>query len=170
MTKENEGPQEPKEERLKENNKKRFTKNFYSVIIIAVVLIITSIVIYSYRSDTTELTKVSDIEISFTPNPVLCEDGEWNWKVNISENGKAITDLKTFSRKIYRDNECLVTYVYDEIQIKKWLDSTTLTASSPLSFDAGFNCQEITHEIDLIEGISRSGVPVKLSGKVNFLF
>ena len=41
MTKENEGPQEPKEERLKENNKKRFTKNFYSVIIIAVVLIIT---------------------------------------------------------------------------------------------------------------------------------
>jgi len=170
MTEKNEDSQEPEEKRLKKKNKKRLTKSFYSVIIIAVILIIASIIVYSYRSGATKSTELPDIKISFTPNPVLCEDGQWNWKVNISESGKAITDLKTFSRKIYRGNECLVTYVYDEIQIEKWLNSKILTASSPLSFDAGFPCQEITHEIDIIEGISRDGVRVESSGKVNFSF
>jgi len=158
-----------KEEKPK-HSKKRLTKNLYSVIIIAIILIVTSIIVYSYRYNTTEPTEASDIKISFTPNPVLCEDGQWRWEVNISENSEAITNLKTFSRKIYRGDECLVTYTYDEMQIEKWLDSKTLTASSPLSFDAGFPCQEVTHEIDIVKGIDKNGNHVEASGKIDFLF
>jgi len=151
---------------------KKIFKKFCFIIIIFIILITTLIIIYSSYSNIIKLEKIANINISFTPNPVLCENEIWRWKTTISMEGETIINLKTFSRKIYKENECLVTYVYDETQIEKWLNSAALTAFSPLSFDVDgkFPCQEITHEIDIIEGIDENGNQIESSGRIDFSF
>lgn len=151
---------------------KKIFKKFCFIIIILIILITASIIIYSRYSNIVKPKEASIINISFIPNPVLCENEIWSWKTIISIEGETVIDLKTFSRKIYKGNECLVTYVYDETQIEKWLSSAVLTASSPLSFDVdgSFPCQEMTHEIDIIEGIDENGNQIKSSGRIDFSF
>ncbi len=112
--------------------------------------------------------KTAQLEITFDPNPVPCENEHLSWKTIISEiNGVGVT-LETIVQDVYVGDEKVASHTYDEVWMEEWLGSSYIPAFSSMTITAGCGCM-VTHEIFTVNGIDNNGHEVQATGRVDAL-
>lgn len=111
----------------------------------------------------------AEIEVTFRPSPVPCEDGYWEWQAVFSEaNGIGVKlDNLTYAR--YGPHRPDIRD-YDSSWIgKNMLPSAYLPAYGSAGFRARFPCQAVDYAIYTVTGVDDNGHEIKAVGRVDFL-
>jgi hypothetical protein len=140
-------------------------KNIY-ILIIAVLLILISL------SGCTGV-KTANLEISFDPNPVYCENNELHWRVIISETSGVGVNLKTIVQDVYVGDDYIGNFhTSNEAEIEEWWGTSYLSAFSSMDFNAGMGTCEGNTGITIkckVTGIDDNGNPIEATGRVDLL-
>ncbi len=133
---------------------------------ICILIIVVLLILISLSGCTG--VKIANLEISFDPNPVYCENDHLYWDVIISETNGVGVSLKTIVQDVYVGDEKVNSHFYDENWMQENLGSSYLPAFSSMINGAGSNCG-ITHEVFTVTGIDDNGHEVEATGKVETL-
>jgi len=117
--------------------------------------------------------KTANLEISFDPNPVYCENNELHWRVIISETSGVGVNLKTIVQDVYVENDYIVNWhTNNEAEIEEWWGTSYLSAFSSMDFNAGMGTCEGNTSITIkckVTGIDDNGNPIEAMGEVDLL-
>ena len=136
------------------------------------ILIIVVLVILISLSGCTGV-KTANIEISFDPNPVYCENNELHWRVIISETSGVGVNLKTIVQDVFIGDDYIGNfYTSNEAWIEDELGTSYLSAFSSIDFNAGMGTCEGNTGITIkckVTGIDDNGNPIEATGRVDLL-
>ncbi len=110
--------------------------------------------------------KTAQLEISFDPDPVPCENGHQYWDVIISEINGIGVNLKTETQDIYVGDQKVASFFYDEAWMQEHLGSSYLPAFSSMVISAGCGC-EVTHEVFTFTGVDDNGHEVETTARID---
>lgn len=131
------------------------------------VLILVAVILLISLSGCTGLgLKTAQLEISFDPDPVPCENGHQYWDVIISEINGIGVNLKTETQDIYIGDQKVASFFYDEAWMQEHLDSSYLPAFSSMVISAGCIC-EVTHEVFTFTAIDDNGHEVETTARID---
>lgn len=133
---------------------------------ICILIIVVLLILISLSGCTG--VKTANLEISFDPNPVYCENDHLYWDVIISETNGIGVSLKTIVQDVYVGDEKVNSYFYDENWMQENLGSSYLSAFSSMTNGSGCGCY-VTHQIFTVTGIDDNGHEVEATGRVDLL-
>ena len=117
--------------------------------------------------------KTANLEISFDPNPVYCENNEIHWRVIISETNGIGVNLKTIVIDVYVGDDYYGNLdTFNETWIEEEWDTSYLSAYSSIDFNAGMGTCEGNTGITIkykVTGIDDNGNPIEATGEVDLL-
>jgi len=117
--------------------------------------------------------KTANLEISFDPNPVYCENNGLHWRVIISETSGVGVNLKTIVQDVYVGDDYIGNfYTSNEAWIEEELGTSYLSAFSSMGFNAGMSPCEGNTGITIkckVTGIDDNGNPIEATGRVDLL-
>lgn len=117
--------------------------------------------------------KTANLEISFDPNPVYCENNELHWRVIISETSGVGVNLKTIVQDVYIGDDYIGNWhTNNEAWIEEELGTSYLSAFSSMDFNAGMGTCEGNTGIAIkckVTGIDDNGNPIEATGRVDLL-
>jgi len=119
-------------------------------------------------------TAKAKLEISFFPNPVICKDGDFLWKVVLTEVNGVGVELDRLDY-IYYDNNlgCIdkETFYDSDIMYLFNLNNPYLPPYFRRNSGFGFPCRQSTINVDYaiftIAGIDENGNEIEASGRVD---
>lgn len=107
------------------------------------------------------------IEITFSTNPVPCENGYWDWRITYTEvNGIGLT-FEDETIYVYRNSSLLTTYDNGVYYFAGKLPDAYLPAYGSVDFGGHINCQNITHFIFTATGVDDNGNKITVTGRVD---
>ena len=109
------------------------------------------------------------IEITFSANPVPCENGRWQWRIIFTEVNGIGVKVKNVKRCSYKNSRLLQTIIWDGANVLMWFSDAYLPAYGSVNKGAGFPCQNVTHNVYTVTGIDDNGNEVTAEGKVEFV-
>ena len=117
--------------------------------------------------------KTANLEISFDPNPVYCENDRLYWRIIISETNGVGVNLKTIVQDVYvGDNYIGNFYTSNEAWIEEELGTSYLSAFSSIDFNAGCSPCEGNTGITIkckVTGIDDNGHQVEVTAKLELM-
>jgi outer membrane murein-binding lipoprotein Lpp len=108
------------------------------------------------------------IEITFSANPVPCENGYWDWRTIYTEvNGIGVT-FENINSYEYRDNDLLYTFIHEKDFISEKLPGAYLPAYGSVDWGGHISCSEnATHFVSTMSGIDDNGNKITATGRVD---
>lgn len=107
------------------------------------------------------------IEITFSSNPLPCEDGYWTWRTIYTEvNGIGVT-FNNFKSEMYRNTRLLHTYSHDRAFIAGKLPDAYLPAYGSEDWGGHIPCQNITHIVKTMSGIDDNGNEITAEARLD---
>lgn len=117
--------------------------------------------------------KTANLEISFDPNPVYCENNELLWRVIISETSGVGVNLKTIVQDVYVGDDYIGNfYTHNEAGIEEGLGTSYLSAFSSIDFNAGMGPCEGNTGITIkckVTGIDDNGHQVEATAELELM-
>ncbi len=116
-------------------------------------------------------TDRTEIEITFSPNPVPCQDGHWRWTVTLKEVNGVGVKLDSIILKVYgADAEGV--YLVASWNDESWLNSLKhyLKPFGHASSRRFFTCAAgTTYTVFTVTGVDDNGHWIRAEGRVDFL-
>ena len=138
---------------------------------ICILIIVVLLILISLSGCTG--VKTANLEISFDPNPVYCENDHLYWRVIISETNGVGVNLKTIVQDAYIGDDYIGNwYTNNEAWIEEQLGTSYLSAFSSMDFNAGMGTCEGNTGIAIkckVTGIDDNGNPIEATGRVDLL-
>jgi hypothetical protein len=105
---------------------------------ICILIIVVLLILISLSGCTG--VKTANLEISFDPNPVYCENGHLYWDVIISETNGIGVNLKNITIDTYVGDDYIGNYhIFDESWMEEALGTSYLSASSSVNYSSGID-------------------------------
>lgn len=114
----------------------------------------------------------AEIEVSFSANPVPCENGMWEWRAIFTEVTGIGVALENLEICVYRNSRLLRRDTSDKDYLERWLLEV---ADFPNAYLPGYGkvdsggrrpCQDITHMVYTLTGIDDNGNEITAEGRV----
>ena len=138
---------------------------------ICILIIVVLLILISLSGCTG--VKTANLEISFDPNPVYCENNELHWRVIISETNGVGVNLKTIVNDVYIGDDYISHWhTSNEAEIEEWFGTSYLAAFSSMDFNAGMDPCEGNTGISIkckVTGIDDNGNPIEATNRVDLL-
>ena len=117
--------------------------------------------------------KTANLEISFDPNPVYCENNEIHWRVIISETNGVGVNLKTIVQDVYVGDDYIGNfYTSNEAWMEDVWGTSYLSAFSSMDFNAGMGTCEGNTGITIkckVTGIDDNGHQVEATAELELM-
>ena len=138
---------------------------------ICILIIVVLLILISLSGCTG--VKTANLEISFDPNPVYCENNELHWRVIISETSGVGVNLKTIVQDVYIGDDYIGNWhTYNEAWIEEELGTSYLSAFSSMDFNAGMGTCEGNTGITIkckVTGIDDNGHQVEATAELELM-
>ena len=138
---------------------------------ICILIIVVLLILISLSGCTG--VKTANLEISFDPNPVYCENDGLYWRVIISETNGVGVNLKTIVQDVYVGDDYIGNfYTSNEAWMEKVWGTSYLSAFSSMDFNAGCSPCEGNTGITIkckVTGIDDNGRQVEATADLELM-